>query len=395
MSDDRPAWLWPHAAYVHVPFCAHHCGYCDFAIAVGQDERMDAYLDALEIELSRLKTPHPVHTLFFGGGTPTYLPHRPLERLLRLVQQWLPLEPNHEFSVEANPSYLDADKIDLLCAFGVNRLSLGVQSFQPRLLRLLERDHRPDDVPRVLEFIRPRIANISLDLIFGVPEQTLEQWQDDLARALAFAPLHLATYGLTYEKGTPLWKQRQRGEVAALDEETEYQFYVAAMETLTAAGFEHYEISNFARPGHACRHNQVYWANHAYLGFGVGAARYINGVRELNTRATGGYIKRLLAGESPTFQSECLPPRERAVETIAVQLRRALGVERASFRAQTGFALDELVGPKLRELADQELLRDDGAAVALTRKGKCLGDAVVETLMRFAQRNFIQEPSKK
>ncbi len=385
MSDDRPAWLWPQAAYVHVPFCAHRCAYCDFAIAVGQDERMDAYLDALEIELSHLQTPHAVRTLFFGGGTPTYLPHRLLERLLRLVQHWLPLEPNHEFSVEANPSYLDVDKIEMLHAFRVNRLSLGVQSFQPRLLQILERDHRPSDVPRVLDFIRPRIANVSLDLIFGVPEQTLAQWRDDLASALALAPVHVATYGLTYEKGTPLWKQRQRGQVAALDEETEYQFYVTAMDTLAEAGFEHYEISNFARLGQQCRHNQVYWANHAYLGFGVGAARYINGVRELNTRATGVYIDRLCAGESPTFQSECLPPRERAVETIAVQLRRALGVERAPYQKQTGFALDDIVGPKLCELVAQDLLRDDGEAVALTRKGKCLGDAVVEALMRFAQ----------
>src|SRR5208283_5423985 len=150
MEKDRPAWLWPQAAYVHVPFCAHHCGYCDFAVAVGQDERIDAYLDALQIELSRLTAPHPVRTLFFGGGTPTYLPHRPLERLLEMTQRWLPLLPDHEFSVEANPSWLDLDKIELLRAFGVNRLSLGVQSFQPRTLEILERDHRPADVPRVL-----------------------------------------------------------------------------------------------------------------------------------------------------------------------------------------------------------------------------------------------------
>src|SRR3984885_11945894 len=143
---DRPPWLWPTAAYVHIPFCAHHCGYCDFAVAVGMDERIDAYLDALEIELSQLGEPQPVQTLFFGGGTPTYLPHRPLERLLKLVDRWLPLLPGHEFSVEANPSYLDVAKIDLLRGAGVNRLSLGVQSFQPKLLHVLERDHRPDDV---------------------------------------------------------------------------------------------------------------------------------------------------------------------------------------------------------------------------------------------------------
>ncbi len=346
---------------------------------------MGAYLDALEIELSRLNEPQRIRTLFFGGGTPTYLPHGPLERLLRLVQRWLPFEADHEFSVEANPSYLEVDKIDLLCSFGVNRLSLGVQSFQPKLLSVLERDHRPEDVPRVLEFIRPRIPNLSLDLIFGVPGQSVDQWQADLAQALALAPVHLATYGLTYEKGTRLWKQRARGEVAALDEETEYEFYMTAMGTLEQAGFEHYEISNFARPGFHCRHNQVYWANHAYFGFGVGAARYINGVRELNTRDLRTYIQRLQTGLSPTFQSECLPPRERAIETIAVQLRRAIGIEGTAFLEQTGFGLDELVGDKLAQLVDQQLLRDDGESVRLSKKGKCLADAIVETLMRFAQ----------
>jgi oxygen-independent coproporphyrinogen-3 oxidase len=382
--NSRPPWLWPRAAYIHVPFCAHHCGYCDFAVAVGQDERIDAYLDALEIELSHLQEPHRVHTLFFGGGTPTYLGHRPLERLLRLVQRWLPLADDHEFSAEANPSFLDKEKIDLLHGFGVNRLSLGVQSFQPRLLQILERDHRPDDVPRVLEFIRPRISNFSVDLIFGVPGQTLDQWQHDLEHALALGPVHIATYGLTYEKGTRLWKQRERGQVQSLDEEAEYQLYMRAMTALEAAGFEQYEISNFARPGFRCRHNQVYWANHAYFGFGVGAARYIDGVRELNTRSTPTYIQRLQAGESPTFQSECLPPRERAVETIAVQLRRADGIRRGEFHTQTGFELDALVGPKIHDLVRQELLRDSGNAVVLTRKGKCLADAVVQELMRFA-----------
>lgn len=382
---DRPAWLWPQAAYVHVPFCAHHCGYCDFAVAVGQDDRIDAYLDALEIELSGLGEPQPVRTLFFGGGTPTYLPHAALQRLLRLSQRWLPLAPDHEFSVEANPSFLDADKIEILHAFGVNRLSLGVQSFQPGLLSVLERDHRPDDVPRVLEFIRPLIPNLSLDLIFGVPGQSTDQWQDDLGRALALAPVHVASYGLTYEKGTRLWKQRERSLVTALDEDAEYTLYLLAMTALEQAGFEHYEISNFARPGQRCRHNQVYWANHAYFGFGVGAARYVNGVRELNTRDLRTYIQRLQIGQAPTFQAECLPPRARAVETIAVQLRRADGIERASFLDQTGFALDDLVGPKLHEFAEQELLRDDGVAIALTRKGKCLADAIVARLMGFAQ----------
>jgi oxygen-independent coproporphyrinogen-3 oxidase len=380
----RPAWIWPRAAYVHVPFCAHHCGYCDFAVAVGRDDLFDAFLDALEVELRSLKDPHPIDMLFFGGGTPTYLPHRQLERLLRLMQHWLPLNADHEFSVEANPSYLDVDKIDLLQAFGVNRLSLGVQSFQPRTLQILERDHLPADVPRVIEFIRPRIANLSLDLIFGVPEQTLAQWREDIRQALALTPVHIATYGLTYEKGTRLWKQRERQQVHALDEDTELAFYTEVIDTLEQHGYEHYEISNFAQPGRRCRHNQVYWANQAYFGFGVGAARYVEGVRELNVRDLRTYIKRLQSGKSPTFQSECLSPRDRAVETIAVQLRRADGIERSAFQAQTGFQVDALVGGKIADLVEQGLLHDDGVTVRLTRAGKYVADAAVEALIGYA-----------
>ena len=385
LNETRPPWLWPRAAYIHIPFCAHHCGYCNFAVAVGLDDRIDAYLDALEIELATLPEPQQVDTLFFGGGTPTYLAHRPLERLLRIVKRWFALSPGHEFSVEANPRGLDADKLDLLASHGVNRLSLGVQSFQRELLGVLERDHVPDDVARVVERIRPRVACFSLDLIFGVPGQTRAAWRNDLEGAMALEPMHIATYGLTYEKGTRLWKQREASEVAPLDEDTELQFYTDAMDLLAAGGFEHYEISNFARPGHRCRHNQVYWANHAYFGFGVGAARYVDGVRELNTRDVRTYIKRLLAGESPTFQSERLPPRDRAIETMAIQLRRADGIHREHFNVQTGISLDELAGVKIAELVAQRLLRDAGASVALTRRGRCLADAVVEALIGSVQ----------
>jgi oxygen-independent coproporphyrinogen-3 oxidase len=373
-------WLWPRAAYVHIPFCAHHCGYCDFAVAVGQDERMEEYLRALRCELERLGEPQPMQTLFFGGGTPSYLPHHLLERLLRDVRTWLPLEPGHEFSIEANPDDLDLDKVALLTEAGVNRVSLGVQSFQPSLLQVLERKHRPEDVPRAVELIRQQIDNISLDLIFGVPGQTLEQWHEDIDRALELQPTHLASYGLTYEKGTRLWRQRQQGQLRPLDEEAELACYSAVMDRLEAAGFEHYEISNFARPGYRCRHNQVYWANHAYFGFGVGAARYVRGVRELNTRHLGNYLQRALAGQPTAFQSEELTPRERALETAAIQLRRAEGIERMAFQMQTGIDLDVLLGEKLARLVGHELLTDDDSAVALTRRGKCVADAVIREL---------------
>jgi oxygen-independent coproporphyrinogen-3 oxidase len=381
-NRDLPPWLWPRSAYVHVPFCAHHCGYCDFAVAVGQDARIDDYLRALEAEMSRLGQPQPVGTLFFGGGTPAHLSPHQLARLLDVVATWLILEPGGEFSVEANPAGLNGDKIRVLADQGVNRISLGAQSFDADLLRVLERDHQPGDVPRAVERIRRRIDNISLDLIFGVPGQDLRRWHDDLGRALSLAPSHISTYGLTYEKGTRLWKQRQRGEVRAVDEETERDMYLSALDLLGDAGLQQYEISNHARPGFRCRHNETYWANHAHFGFGMGAASYVHGIRRLNTRDLQTYIGRALSGAPTCFQSEELSPDERAVETAVVQLRRAMGIERESFRAQTAVSLDDTLGAALSRLVGLGLLADDGSRVALTRQGRCVADAVIQEVMK-------------
>src|SRR6516162_263079 len=190
-ADSLPPWVWPRAAYVHVPFCAHHCGYCDFAVATGQDHAIDRYIQALDMELAQLRQAQPMQTLFLGGGTPTYLNSRQLKNLLAVVLRWLPLVANGEFSVEANPGTLTADKIHILADHGVNRISLGAQSFHPHLLAVLERDHQPDDVVRAMDRIRDRIANVSLDLIFGVPGQTLAKWETDLERSLALQPTHL------------------------------------------------------------------------------------------------------------------------------------------------------------------------------------------------------------
>jgi oxygen-independent coproporphyrinogen-3 oxidase len=338
---------------------------------------MGHYIEALGRELATLGSPQPVATLFLGGGTPTYLPPSELERLLYTVRAWFLLEPGWEFSVEANPCTLDAERVAILARHGVNRVSLGAQSFHPELLRVLERDHAPSDVLAAMERLKGRIGAVSLDLIFAVPGQTLEQWRGDLCRAQALNPDHLSTYGLTYEKGTHLWKQRRQGEVNPLGEDEELAMYLEAMDTLGAGGFEHYEISSFARPGKRCRHNQVYWANHAYFGFGVGAARYVEGRRELNTRDVAGYIRRAQAGESTTFQSECLAGEARARETIALQLRRAEGIDRDEFHTQTGMDLDALIGEAIGRFTRMGLLKDQNGRVCLTRRGRCVADTLV------------------
>jgi oxygen-independent coproporphyrinogen-3 oxidase len=380
-SSLAPPWRAPQAAYVHVPFCAHQCWYCDFAVVAGRDEWMGRYVEALERELATPVERAPLRTLFLGGGTPTHLSPPLLDRILTVLRRELPLKPGYEFSVEANPNDLTNEKLALLAAHGVTRVSLGVQSLQTHVLQVLERRHGPDDVTAAVARARPLFRDLSLDLIFGSPGQTLEQWRADLEHAVALGVDHVSTYGLTYEKGTRLWKAQQRGDVMQLDEELERAMYGLAMDLLPAAGYEHYEISNFAMPGHRCRHNEVYWANHAYLGFGLGAARYVDGRREVNARSLDEYLTKCLAGASPLQQSEALSPEDRARETAMLNLRRAEGIHRPTFHEQTGFALDELAGAAVRTNVAAGLLADDGERVSLTREGKFLADGVIQDFL--------------
>jgi oxygen-independent coproporphyrinogen-3 oxidase len=304
-----------------------------------------------------------------------------LERLLLSVRRWLPLAQGGEWSIESTPESITPEKLDVLQALGVTRVSVGVQSFHKHLLPVLDRIHGPEHVAPAVDAVRRRGLSISLDLIFGVPGQGLDDWRSDLDRALALAPDHLSTYGLTYEKGTPLWKQRERGQVRSLDEDAELDMYLTAIDRLAAAGFEHYEISNFARTGQRCRHNEAYWANHAYFGFGVSAARYVEGRREVNTRNLKDYLKLVLAGNSPIFQSEELDLQERARETAVIQLRRCDGIFRHEFKRQTQYPLDDLVGTVIARHVSNGLLEDDGEQVRLTRQGKCVADAIVTDLL--------------
>lgn len=378
---NAPPWLAPTAAYLHIPFCAHHCGYCDFAVASGQDHLIDLYIETLGVELATLEEPAPVSTIFIGGGTPTYLSAQQLERLLTDIRRWLPLEAGGEWSIESTPESLSPEKIAVLAKHGVTRISIGVQSFHSHLLPVLDRIHGPEHVAPAVAMVKELGLSVSLDLIFGVPGQTLNDWQSDLDRALELSPDHLSTYGLTYEKGTPLWKDRERGQVKSLDEEVELAMYLRAIDHLNANGFEHYEISNFAKPGQRCKHNEVYWANHAYHGFGVGTARYVQGSRELNVRNLKDYLKLVLASESAIFQREQLEDEERARETAVIQLRRSDGIFREEYRQQTGYDLDTLFGPKIAWNVENDLLVDDGKSVRLTRRGKCVADALVADLL--------------
>lgn len=382
----RPQWLQPRSAYVHVPFCAHKCGYCDFASIANAEDRIDDYLTALEREMSRvLGEPQIVETIFIGGGTPTHLSAVQLAKLLGTIRQWLPLEKGGEFTVEANPNTLDETKATVLSEHGVNRVSLGAQSFNPAMLRVLERTHDPANVDRAVELLRRAgIQNLSLDLIFGVPTQSLDAWRSDLKRMTDLEPQHCSAYGLTYEKGTKLWRERRLGVVQSCDEELERSMLLEAVEFLGAVGFEHYEISNYARRGESdrrCKHNLTYWRNHAYWGFGNGAASYIDGVRRLNTRELNAYINRSMQGESAATQEERLENEDRARETVIVNLRLLEGIDKEAFRTQTGFSLDELAGAAIRKFTGLGLLNDDDARLRLTREGLPIADGILRAFL--------------
>jgi oxygen-independent coproporphyrinogen III oxidase len=372
-------WAEPRAVYVHVPFCAHKCGYCDFASLAGFDHLAERYLSALttEMKLATGGTPRAVETVFIGGGTPTRLDAAGLSRLLEAVGRWFPLEGGGEWTVEANPGTLDAEKADVLAKGGVNRVSLGAQSFQPALLAALERNHAPEEVATALELVRPRFPRWSFDLIFGAPGSTPELWERDLETALALGPSHLSCYGLVFEKGTALWKQQRDGLVHAVDEESERTMYAHTIDRLAVAGLDQYEISNFARNGHECRHNLVYWANEPYFGVGLGAARYVEGVRSVNTRDLPAYLSRLEAGVLATGPIESLAPEPHARETAVLMLRRTVqGIDRDDFAARTGFALDDLAGVAITRAVARGLLDDDGRRIRLTREGLFLADSV-------------------
>jgi oxygen-independent coproporphyrinogen III oxidase len=363
---------------VHIPFCAHKCGYCDFASLAGVDHLADRYLIALEREMAAMGEPQEVDAVFVGGGTPTRLSAVQLETLLAAVRRWFPLAPGGEWTVEANPGTLDEAKTDVLARGGVNRVSLGAQSFQRPLLKILERAHEPEEVSRALDLIRPRFDRWSFDLIFGVPGSTERDWEADLETALDLAPSHLSCYGLVYEKGTPLWREWNAGRVQALDEEVERAMYAHTIDRLARAGLQQYEISNFAARGHESRHNLVYWANDAYFGVGVGAARYLNGRRSINTRDLPTYLRKIEAGEEAVGPVETLDPEGRARETAVLMLRLTRrGLEYADFRDRTGYDLDELARAAIERHTARGWLEDDGVRLRLTREGVFVADTVL------------------
>jgi oxygen-independent coproporphyrinogen-3 oxidase len=382
--------LLPRSVYVHVPFCVHRCGYCDFTLVAGKDHLIDDYLTALEIELNDKRAwgeffdedqPISVDTLYLGGGTPTHLAPLELQRLFQLLFKHFHLADDAEFTVEANPVDLTEEKIAALHNAGVNRITLGVQSFDESELQVLERDHTHETIIDGMNRLQERIDNVSLDLIFAIPGQTLEQWQSTLKHAVALNPAHLSTYCLTFEKGTSFHTRLQQGNLREADDELQRSMYAEVMEFLPANDFPQYEISSFAKPACRSRHNQVYWSGRGYFGFGPGAARYLNGGRETNHRSVSTWLKNISAGESGTAESEQLSDKDRAHERLILGLRQIDGVNVEQFSQETGYDVRELAETGIEKLISSGHLEQHESTLRLTHEGRFFADSVTLELM--------------
>ncbi|MFZ4734215.1 MAG: radical SAM family heme chaperone HemW [Pirellulales bacterium] len=370
---DHPA---PRHAYVHVPFCRHRCGYCDFALVAGRDDLLDRYLAALDRELMRLATPLVFDTLYLGGGTPSHLGPAGLGRLWGLFADRLVPAAGAEVTLEANPCDVTAELVAAAADQGVTRVSLGAQSLDATTLRVLDRDHAPDDVRRAVGLLRSAGLAVNVDLMTAAPGQSLAAVVADLDAVAALDCQHVSVYCLTWEKGTAFESQRRRGILAPVDEGLERAMFEAAIEALTAVGFAHYEVSNFARPGHRCRHNEAYWDCRPWEAFGPSAARLLGNTRTTNHRSPTTWMNRVLAGADATGDVEAMTAEAAARERIVVGLRRRDGVGRAAFREASGFELDALAGGPIARWVAAGLATDDGSWVRLTRAGLLVSDSL-------------------
>ncbi|MFN8710845.1 MAG: radical SAM family heme chaperone HemW [Planctomyces sp.] len=369
----------PQSVYLHVPFCLHHCGYCDFTLVAGSDRLVPDYLTALENELISRPGPGAGHvkTIFVGGGTPTYLQPSDLSSLLnRFLMDWAPANDS-EFSIEANPDGLCDERLNLLRNYGVNRLSLGVQSFDDDCLRTLERRHSATQAVEMVQHCQKWFDNISVDLIFGVPGQTIESWKHTLQTVTSLPVTHVSTYGLTYEQGTPFFRREKDGLLRRAPDDLERDQYLLAMDHLCDHGFEHYEVSNFAKPGFQCRHNQTYWNANEYEAFGPGAARYLHGVRTTNCRSVTRWIRSWLENEPCVHETETLNDEDRAREAIMLALRMTAGLHVESFEKRFQVSLSELASDAVERHQRDGLLEHRSGTLRLTRAGLLLGDTVV------------------
>jgi putative oxygen-independent coproporphyrinogen III oxidase len=373
----------PRALYIHIPFCTNKCHYCDFNSYVLKGQPVDDYLDALEREMAMTAEalpPEEIRTVFVGGGTPTVLTPPQMERFLSAVKSYFPIRPDAEFSMEANPGTTDAEKLHAMKAGGVNRISFGVQSFDNGLLERIGRIHNVDDVYRSIENARAAgFDNLSIDLMFGLPGQTVELLADSVNRALRLELPHYSLYGLKVEENTLFHAMYEKNELPLPPEEDELAMYMLLIDKLKGDGFRHYEISNFAKPGYESRHNITYWRNEPYYGVGAGAHGYARGERHINIKGVQPYID-ATKSRLPRLETSAVPEEEAMEDFMMVGLRMLDGVSGEDFARQFGGrAIEEVFGRQLQPLLERGLIERTsapGGGYRLSAKGVPLGNEV-------------------
>ena len=367
----------PTSAYVHIPFCTQICYYCDFSKVFIKNQPVDSYLEHL-LEEFRSYDIQKLRTLYIGGGTPTALSASQLEVLLKGLTKNLDLSVLEELTIEANPGDLDADKIAVLKNSAVNRVSLGVQTFDDKMLKKIGRSHLEKDIYENIDRLKlAGFDNISIDLIYALPGQTMEQVKENVAKAIGLDIPHMSLYSLILENHTVFMNRMRRGKLPLPKEELEAEMFEYIIAELERAGFEHYEISNFSKPSFESRHNLMYWDNAEYYGIGAGASGYVNGVRYKNHGPIRHYLSAVEEGNA-RITEEHLSQKEQMEEEMFLGLRKKSGVSMARFEEKFGRSFDGLYGEIVRDLVQQGLMQIEGDRVRMTKRGLFLGDTVAE-----------------
>ena len=361
-----------HHLYVHIPFCPKVCPYCSFYKEASDRNKTQAFLDAVLLDLDRRLlevSPCRIETIFFGGGTPSALSVKQLEFLLTGLRQRLDLSGLREWTLEMNPATVSLEKAQMLREFGVNRISMGVQSWDPELLNRLGRVHSAEQAERSFQILREAgFNNLNLDLIFGIPGQSTEIWEQSLRKTIDLAPEHISAYCLTYEEDTEFFRRHQRGELSQ-NTELDAKFFELTMALLESSGYQQYEISNYANPGYECLHNLAYWRGRDYLGLGPSAFSTIGKQRWQNTPDTSRYIEQLEAGIEPVSLREEITGQIRKSEEIAFGLRTSTGVLESTMQGWTR---------ELDALRNEGYLEEENSHLRLTTKGRMVADAIAE-----------------
>ncbi|MBM7577647.1 oxygen-independent coproporphyrinogen-3 oxidase [Jeotgalibacillus terrae] len=371
------------AAYIHIPFCHHICHYCDFNKVFMKNQPVDRYIEMLIREMeSAHKESEPMKSIFVGGGTPTALDAEQLAKLCEGISRVFNINESTEYTFEANPGDLSKEKINVLKAHGVNRLSFGVQSFNDRLLEKIGRNHRTEDVYRSIREAREEgFSNISIDLIYALPEQTLEDFEDTVDRALDLDLPHYSGYSLIVEPKTVFYNLMRKGRLPLPGEDTEAAMYDLLMEKMASKGIHQYEISNFSKHGYESLHNLTYWNNESYYGFGAGAHGYVNGIRYSNIGPVSKYIQAVEEGKRPVFHEAEVTRFESMEEEMFLGLRKTEGVALPTFKEKFHEELDHVFREPLKDMTTRGLLELHHNRVRLTKEGRFLGNEVFQSFL--------------